>query len=351
MDKDHNASQRPSPFQSLGSTPRRRIVIILLLLAGTYLLLPRLAGAADALQMMRQGDGRYLLAASALQIVAILAAPYLVYQAAPAFGPALRFWDVLQVALASQFTTLFIPSAGLSGVALRVRYFGERNCPLETTLLTYALETLGFSIGIAIAVALALVSLTVSGHGAPWWILGLLLGTILLGVAILSTLLANAREGDWRHAVLEWVNRVLVKLGHLPLSMATIQQRLGQLRQAINALNTPLRLRLVLTGLARAAADILCLQMTLLAFGQVVPLHWTTIGYGLSNVLAYLSSLPGGLVVTEASLLAILAKQGVPVAMAVAATLTYRLFAFWMPRTLGVVSLWNLQRQSDRPVW
>ena len=351
MNQDPEEYERTAPLQSLGSTPRRRIAIILLLLAGTYLLLPRLTGATDALQAMRQADGRYLVLAAALQIVAILAASYLVYAAAPAFGPALRFGDVVQVSLASQFATLFVPSAGLSGFALRARYFGERGCPLDTTLLTYALETLGMSVGIATTVALALVSLTVTGRGAPWWVLGLLLGMILAGFAVLRGLLANPREGDWRHALLHLANRVLTRLGRLPLSMATIQERVGQLRQAIDTLSPPLRLRLVLAGLARAAADILCLQMTLVAFGQAVPLHWTTIGYTLSNVLAYLSALPGGLAVIETSLLAILARQGVPIAVAVAATLTYRLFGFWMPRLLGLVTLWNLQRQSKRPVW
>ncbi len=351
MNEEHNASERSTPFQALGSTPRRRIMIILLVLACTYLLVPRLTGATNAVQWMRQADVRYLLAAAALQGVSILAAAYLVHQAAPAFGPALRLGDVVQISLASQFATLFVPSAGLSGVALRARYFGERDCPLETTLLTYGLETLGFSAGIAISLALALLWLTLGGNGAPWWILGLLLGTIALGVTVLSALLTSPRQGDWRYRLLALANRVLVRLGRQPLSMAAIQERIGQLRDAINSLNMALRIRLVLAGVARAAADVLCLQMSLLAFGQAVPLHWTTIGYTLSNVLAWLSALPGGLVVTEASLLTILARHGVPVAMATAATLTYRLFGFWMPRALGLLTLWNLQRKSTRPVW
>jgi uncharacterized protein (TIRG00374 family) len=351
MHRNSNASQQRSPFDSLGSTPLRRGVVILVLAAGTYLLLPRLAGAADSLNLMRKADSRYLLLAVALQVAALLGTDYLVHQAAPAFGPRLSFGFVVQVLMASQFTTMFIPSAGLSGLALRTRYFRERGCPLGASLLTYALEVLAQGIAIAIAVALALLSLTLAGRGAPWWILVLLLATMLVGVAALSLLLADPRQGDWRHAMLERVSKALVRLGRRPLPTATIQQRLGQMRQAVVTISPPLRLRLLLTALARTAADILCLQVTLLAFGQVVPLERTTLGFGLSNILAYLSSLPGGLFVTEGSLLAILAKEGVPVAMAVAATLTYRLFAFWMPRMLGLVTLWSLQRQSNQPLW
>lgn len=351
MQDNDSGLRRRSPFHSLGSTPLRRTVILLLLLAGTYLVLPRMAGAADTLKLLRQADAIYLAAALAMQILSLLSNAYLVHQAAPAFGPTLSFRDVLQVTLASQFTALFIPSAGLSGIALRARYFSERGCALETTLCTYALEMLGQAIGIALAVVLALVALTVTGHGAPWWMLVPLLGGILPVWIALSILIAKPRQGDWRHIVLGWVNRVLVKLGRTPLSMATIEQRLGQVREAVAALSTPLRVRLALAGLGRAVTDILCLQMTLLAFEQAMPLHWTTIGYAMSSVLAYLSASPGGLVVTEGSLLAILARQGIPLALGMTVTLTYRLFGFWLPRILGLVAFLNLQRQSKQPLW
>jgi uncharacterized protein (TIRG00374 family) len=351
MHRDHNEFQRRSPFDLLGSTPLRRFAGIVVLVAGTYLLLPRLAGAAGSLRLVRQADSPYLLAAVALQVAAILGNDYLAYQAAPAFGPRLPFGFVVQVNLASQFTSMFIPSAGLSGLALRARYFRERGCGLETALLTYALEMLGQGIAVAITVALALLSLTVSGSGAPWWILLMLLATMLAGVAALAFLLARPRQGDWRYAVLEHANKAVLRLGRRPLPTVQIQERLGQVREAVFAISPPLRLRLLLAALARTAADIVCLQVTLLAFGQVVALQRTALGYALSSVLAYLSLLPGGLFVTEGSLLAILANEGVPVAMAVAATLTYRLFAFWMPRILGLLTFWNLQRQSKQPLW
>jgi uncharacterized protein (TIRG00374 family) len=351
MHRDNNGFEHRSAFDSLGSTPLRRTVVILVLVAGTFLLLPRLAGAAVSLRLLSQADAPYLLAAAALQVAAILGTDYMVYQAAPAFGPRLPFGYVVQVLLASQFATMFIPSVGLSGLVVRARYFRERGCQFETALLTYLLEVLGQGIGIAVAVAVALLSLTVSGRGAPWWILALLVGTILAGLTAAAVLLANPRPGDWRLALLDRVNRALVRRGRVPLPIATVRHRLGQVRQAAIAVRQPLRVRLLLTGVARTAADVLCLQMTILAFGQAVALQRTTLGYGLSNVLGYLSSLPGGLFVNEGSLLAVLTREGMPAPMAVAATLTYRLFAFWMPRIAGLASLWGLQRHCSRPLW
>ena len=90
---------------------------------------------------------------------------------------------------------------------------------------------------------------------------------------------------------------------------------------------------------------------TLLAFDQAMPLHVTVIGYSLSDVLGGVSSLPAGLLVTETSLSALLANAGLPLPVAVAATLTFRLITLWLPRTLGLGTLYNLQRRSARPLW
>jgi uncharacterized protein (TIRG00374 family) len=91
--------------------------------------------------------------------------------------------------------------------------------------------------------------------------------------------------------------------------------------------------------------------MTLLAFNRFVPLHVTIISYSLSDVLGGVSSLPAGLLVTETSLTALLANAGLPLPVAVAATLTFRLIALWLPRTLGLGTWYNLQRHSARPLW
>jgi hypothetical protein len=95
----------------------------------------------------------------------------------------------------------------------------------------------------------------------------------------------------------------------------------------------------------------LCLHMTLLAFGRTVPFHVIIISYSLSDVLGGLSSLPAGLLVTETSLTALLANAGVPLSEAVAATLTFRLIALWLPRAIGLGTWYNLDRHSDRPLW
>ncbi|MGC8785810.1 MAG: lysylphosphatidylglycerol synthase domain-containing protein, partial [Anaerolineae bacterium] len=154
MGNDNHRFQQYSPFHRLGSTPRRRVAVILLLLIGTYLLIPRLAGLAETLSLIPHAYAPYLLGALALQILSVLLGAYIVHQMLPAFGAAMDFTRVLHVTQASSFASLFIPSAGLSSLAVRTRYLGENGCSIEGTFLIFALETLGQGFAISIWVAL-----------------------------------------------------------------------------------------------------------------------------------------------------------------------------------------------------
>lgn len=351
MGNDNHRFHHWSPFHQLGSTPRRRAAVVLLLLIGTYLLIPRLAGLAETLSLIPHASAPYLLVALALQILSVLLGAYIVHQMLPAFGAAMDFIRVLHVTQASSFASLFIPSAGLSSLAVRTRYLGENGCSIEGTFLIFALETLGQGLAISIWVALVEIHAVLKGVDAPWWIALVLGSTVLMGIAALAILLARPHKGDWRYRLLQWINKILAQRGRLLFSTVALEQRLSALRQGALTLNTQRRWRLLLGSMARVLMDMLCLQMTLLAFRQSVPLPTTIVSYGLSSVLGFLSTSPGGLLVTEGSLSAILAHRGVALTVAVAATLTYRLIAFWLPRLAGLVSWYILQRGSSRPLW
>jgi len=355
MNSDDTGPLKLSSVRLTGSTLFRRIVLILLLTVGAYLLLPCLAGIGNALQLVRQANGSYLVAAIAFQASSVLSHAYVVRKALLAFGPRTGFWHVLQIALAGAFATLLIPSAGLSGLALRARYLTENGYTVEASLCSFVLESVGLGIALSTLAAAAFLRLTLTGQQAPWWALALLLSTVLLGGALLAILAYAPRSGDplsrWLHTLLGPVNRIRARWGRPTLAASALEQRLDHLRQAVLALNAPARFRLLLASLARALGEVLCLHMTLMAFGQVVPLHVTVISHALSAALGWLSSSPGGLLVTESSLPALMASRGVPISAAIAAALVFRLIAFWLPRALGLGTWYNLQRHTSRSLW
>ena len=341
----------PAPFQRVGSTAPRRAILILLLLLGTYLLLPKFAGLSDAVHAARRAQPGWLFVAFLLQVLAIAGTAQVVAAALPSFGQAPSFFYVLQVTMASNFATMFIPSAGLSGLAVRVHYLREKGVHVEATLLSYILEIIGQGIAIAVLVVIATVQFALVGEVAPWGILLLLVGAVLAGLGVLSVLLSDPRPGDWRYALLDRVNKALVHQGRLNVASNELSTRLDRVRQAVHGLDAPHRWRVMVANLVRTGADILSLACTLTAFGYTLPLRLHTLNYGLSSLLGYLSSSPGGLLVAEGSLSALLARQGVPASTAVAAVLTYRLLSFWLPRAYGLVSWVLLQRQTHRALW
>jgi uncharacterized protein (TIRG00374 family) len=187
------------------------------------------------------------------------------------------------------------------------------------------------------------------GHSAPWLLLPILLGVVLLASAALAFLLSRPRV--WCEPLLRPVNYVRKHLGRPPTSALALEQRLGNLRQALLALPRSAKVSLALGSLVRNVANALCLHCTLLAFGQVVPLQHSFISWTVSDFLGSLSTLPGGLLVTDTSLSALLAGVGVPLSAAVTVTLTFRLFALWLPRASGIVAWYILQRRSPEPFW
>jgi uncharacterized protein (TIRG00374 family) len=91
--------------------------------------------------------------------------------------------------------------------------------------------------------------------------------------------------------------------------------------------------------------------MTLRAFGQSVPLYSSMACFVVSDVLGGITTLPGGLLVLETALSALLVNAGVPLSASVATTLTFRLITLWLPRAAGGIAWFSLQRRSPRPFW
>jgi uncharacterized protein (TIRG00374 family) len=127
-----------------------------------------------------------------------------------------------------------------------------------------------------------------------------------------------------------------------------LENHLSALHQAL-LLNSSDKIGLLLGYVARVLAGALSLHMTLLAFGQAIPLHSTVFCFSLSEVLGGMTTLPGGMVIMETSLVALLATSGVSLAAAMATTLTFRLLALWLPKALGVLAWYSLEHHAPRP--
>jgi len=342
---------RNGALGQLGSTLPRRIALIVALSLGAYLLIPRLVGIPNAFALLRHAGIGSLVAALVWQTASVFSQTYSAQRIISSLGSHLGFWKTLRLMLASAVATLLVPSAGLSGIALRARYLGEWGYASEVTLLAYALEVLGQGVGELVLLSGALLRQTLAGGAANWRPLLLLAGGLSLAVGILTLLLSRPERRDWRYALLARLNAFLVRVRRRPLPASALEERLRNLRAGLRSLGPRVQASVLLAGIFRVVASALCLQMALKAFGETVPLWVIMTAFTISDVLGYLSTLPGGLGVIDTSLMALLAGSGVPLEAATAATLTFRLLTFWLPRALGVFTWFDLQRNSARPLW
>ncbi len=336
-------------------TTLRRMAIILVFVACLYLILPRLGGVGDGLRLARQADIPVLGLALACELLSVLAQAYVVHSALMIYGRQISFRRVFGVLRSAAFLILFVPSAGLSGHAFRLRHFGEQGYSTEASLLAYAVESVSQAAAMVLLVATAALQSGLYSGISPWRTLGALLGGVILGVSLLASLTRGLDRDGWVHRLLnrgmDATNWLRSLTGRSALTAEALWIRVEAFRAATRAINGTTRLRLLVGSIGRAAGEALCLHFTLVAMGLTLPLHATTAGYGLSVALGGVSSAPAGLAVTECSLSALLHQQGLTLSTALAATLLFRLLSLWIPHLLGMVPLLILELNARRRLW
>lgn len=90
--------------------------------------------------------------------------------------------------------------------------------------------------------------------------------------------------------------------------------------------------------------DILTLYFSFLVFGYHPNPVLLVFGYTISLVLTLFTLMPGTPGVMEASLVFVFIKAGFPADVALFASLLFRIFSYWLPLPVGVVSYWRLRK-------
>lgn len=159
--------------------------------------------------------------------------------------------------------------------------------------------------------------------GAP-----LVAGTLVFVAAVI----AAVQHPGWIHAVDAWVRRkggrvaALAKLCTLVLNFRTCFRW------------TTLSWALFL-GLLAWGAEAIAFHWLLAALGHPLPLPLSVFVYSFAMLVGGLSFLPGGLGSSEIVMVALLVGNGLPVSVAVTATILCRLATLWFAVAIGVVCL------------
>jgi uncharacterized protein (TIRG00374 family) len=95
----------------------------------------------------------------------------------------------------------------------------------------------------------------------------------------------------------------------------------------------------LLVGLGAWGAEALGFSILLQAMGNSLPLVTAVSVYALAMLAGALSFMPGGLGGSEATMIVLLKLLGIPLPIAVSATIIIRLATLWFAVVLGIISL------------
>ena len=314
------------------------------LLVIEYVVLPELAGARKSLHLITQANYLLVVVGIVLEALSLSAYGKLTQTLLPAPSRP-SYSHILRIDLASLSVSHVLPGGTASGAGLSLRLMNSTG--VSGTDTGFAIATQG--IGSALVLnALLWISLIVSIPFAGFnklYLTVALLGAVL--IAVVAALMYLFTKGQ-KHG-LEVLSRVTQ---HIPLlSRLDLTRSFERIAQRLVGLMEDPRLlrRAAVWATLNWLLDAASLWVMLAAFGQVVNPDYLLVAYSVANVMAVIPITPSGLGVIEAfSTLVLVQFFGVPRGIAILGVITWRLFNFWVPIPVGVVSYISLKLSSGK---
>lgn len=329
----------------------RRILQWLLTLALLALLVyffwPLVGEIKEAAALFQHADWKWFWIAIGIQIVSYAFLTWLNVLSLLPFPGRISFLRLAGVLTSMAFISVAIPSAGLSGVALRVHLLRKHGYAPEESLFSLAVETTMELVALASVAILGIGYLLRRGGLSPVEVALLSLVGVIILVGIWSGWrLINHRKRSQviMHRFCNWWNRVASRLYSFDIPL--LETRLTVFQDNLARYRTVSLGALFVAAYGKVILDVLTMGACFYMFHYSIPPATLFVGYGLTLTLSGLTALPGGLAMTDAFVPVIFSWLNVPGAVAIAAGLTYRLIAFWLVRFAGFISWVFLENRS-----
>lgn len=327
----------------------KRIVIIFVIGIGILLLIPKIIGLRETLELLKQvkywAFGLALFSESFFYIGSTL----LTRAALRMTGNKLKFSDVLKISLLDSFSLQFLPLGSFGQTAVDYYFYRGKNVRtshivlmfVARTIIVWLIFTAIFLVGIAF-------SPTNSNLGPNVLAIVFLIFFVAFILFFYLIYLYFHRELLLQRSlkITKFVNKI-IKIFHRQIPIERVPEMVERLYSAIQILarNRKLQVSALLGALVFWLGDIFCLYFSLIGFGYTPHLPTVIFAYTIARILGLLSFIPGGLGVVEGALVLILIGFGVPSSVAIAGVLIFRLVSFWLPIPVGLISFLNLQKK------
>jgi uncharacterized protein (TIRG00374 family) len=263
-------------------------------------------------------------------------------------GAEISLASLTLVSLANNAIAYSVPGEPAVSSAYRYRYFrrhGASGASAGWTILTILIsQAIGMSLLLLVGVLVAL-----SGHSGVH-----ARGTVIVGLFVVVIAGAFLVRRDLLLRFLGVVARFCQRVTGHPRGdvMERVESTLQRMREI--PLSNGAALRLVVMATTLWLMDFAILVCCFGAVHAPIPWSGVLLAFGVSQIVASLPVIPGGLGVVEGSLAVILVAYGAQKVPALAVVLVYRLLTFWLVIIVGWISIglieWRVRRRvSDVP--
>lgn len=346
LEEDLGFAEREPPRIEL---TRRKLLGLALFIAASlaflYVLLPRIGGLDETWARLDQGDGSWLLAAAAFEVLSYGGYVVLMKVVFPSNRGRFDWSTAYLVTMAGVAATRLFATAGVGGIALTawaVRRTGLRRKFVAVRITAFMVAL--YSV-FMVSVLLAGVLLRTGVVAGPAPFAMTVVPAVLAGSVIVVALLFTLVPGDSERRLREW--------SHGRGEVAAIAGRLAAAPAAV-ASGTRMALRLVrerhpgmLGSVGWWYFDIAVLYACLRAFGATPEFVAVVMAYFVGQ-LGNLLPLPGGIGGVEGAMTAALVAFDVDPGLAFVAVLSYRALAFWLPTIPGAIAFLQLRARVQK---
>ena len=311
------------------------------LVLGVFGLLPRIGGLAHDAAGLRHARPAFVVAAVFAQAVSLGCYALLYRRVLASLGARVAFPLAARVTLASFLVSHLTPFGSATGTVLNVSTLEANGVAAATTG-----EGIGLTSLVSSAALIALfgtgLAATAGRHLSRGYLAIAGIALVLVVCVAAIALLVGAHP-----AIAERAARWVAGLARHFRSSIDPEQAAQSSGQLVARARSALTGRAFLASFAFAAGDLLfdllSLDLMFLAFGYQPGFGPLAVAYAAANIASAIPLTPGGLGVTEVTLVAITVGFGAPRATAVLAVLGYRLVNYWLPLLPGALAYLQLR--------
>ncbi len=260
-------------------------------------------------------------------------------------GEKIRLRELFKVSLEMNFVNNVFPSGGVSGfgyLGVRLKKLGVRGS--KTTLLQTSRHFLTF-LSFIVYLMLALILLSMFGSASRIIILitSSLSSFIIFATAILIFIISDENRVKSTTAALPKLINSVIHFFHRknkrPIDISKIEALFGDLHEDYNKVKSnwrDLRWPFIWT-MVMNFTEILTIFIVYLSFSEIVNPGAIIISYAVANIAGLVAVLPGGVGIYEGLMTGVMASAGIEEALALSATLVYRVFNMGLFLPIGYI--------------